>query len=491
MTFVTREADCIILSKLWWRNLNIFHDPIRLQIFRISILVSLLFLAPMSASAVDGRRTLSQYVHDSWGADKGFTGGTIFAIAKSSDGYLWLGTDHGLVRFDGFEFTAIPVQLPDGRHAAAVRGFVEGADGDLWVRLDGPSLLRYENGKFDDPVTKFGLSDAAFTAMSQDTRGELLLWGPRSGTLRFHNGKFERIVPCAGINGIVISMLDSTGGSLWLGARDAGLYRIQNGNCNQVLSETRLQSVNALAASEGGGVWIGSEAGLYLWEHDALVHLDLPEQLRTAQVFALNKDRHHNLWIGTDRGLFRIDLQSRKVTGFLRSTAGTEVSAIYEDNEGELWFACGRSLQRLRDGMFASFSDQEGQFNENGGPIFVDDNGRAWFAPVSGGLFSLEDGTIQRVPVPGLNNDVVYSISGGGGELWLGRQQGGLTELTRHGDQWVARTYTRDDGLAQNSVYTVVRTRDGAVWAGTVSGGVSVLRHGQFQTFTVENGLRS
>lgn len=471
--------------------MNIFRNQSRLRTLRIAIVVPLLFLAGTSALALDGGRGISQYVHDSWGGDKGFTSGTIFAIAKSHDGYLWLGTEHGLVRFDGFQFTAVPEPLVDGSRAGAVRGLVEDANGELWGRLDGPRLLRYKNGAFDNPVAKYGLSDAAFTAMSQDTRGKLLLWGPRNGTLRFQNDRFNRISACAGMNGIVISILDSTDGALWLGARDAGLYRIQNGKCTQILSEVRLQSVNALAASEGGGVWIGSEAGLYLWEHGALVHLDLPDPLRKAQVFALTEDHHHNLWVGTDRGLFRIDLQSRKETGFLRSTAGTEVSAIYEDHEGEIWFGGGRSLQRLRDGMFASFSLKKVGLNENGGPIFVDAAGRTWFAPVSGGLFFLENGTIQRVPVPGLNNDVIYSISGGDGELWLGRQRGGLTELTRHDDQWVARTYTRKDGLAQNSVYTVVRTRDGTVWAGTVSGGLSVLRHGQFKTYSVDNGLRS
>ena len=453
--------------------------------------IALLFLASMPAWAVDGRRSLSQYVHDSWGADKGFTGGTIFAIAKSRDGYLWLGTEHGLVRFDGFEFTAVPAPLPDGRYSGSVRGFVEDADGELWVRLDGPRILRYQNGVFDDPVSKLGLSDAAFTAMSDDTRGELLLWAPRSGTLHFHHGRFDRISACTGINGIVISILDSTDGLLWLGTRDAGLYRAQNGTCNQILSEVRLRSVNALAPSEGGGIWIGSESGLYLWEHGALVHLDLPEELRHAQVFALTKDRHRNLWIGTDRGLFRINLQDRQVTGCLRSNAATEVTAIYEDSEGEIWFASGRSLQRLRDGMFASYPLKEAKLTENGGPIFVDDAGRTWVAPISGGLFCLKNGNMQRVRVPGLNNDVIYSISGGNGELWLGRQQGGLTELTQRGDQWTARTYTHKDGLAQNSVYTVVRAHDGTVWAGTVSGGVSVLRRGRFKTYSVDNGLRS
>lgn len=471
--------------------MNIFRDHIRPRAFGTYVVFPLLLLAALSARAVDSRRGLPQYMHDSWAAEKGFMGGTIFAIAKSRDGYLWVGTEHGLVRFDGSDFSAVPEPLPDGSHVGAVRGLVEDAQGELWVRLDGPRLLRYKNGAFDDPVAKFGLLDTAFTAMSQDTHGELLLWGPRNGTLRFQNGEFDRISVCADMNGIVISVLDSTDGTLWLGTRDAGLYQVQDGKCNQIFSEVRLQSVNALAASDAGGVWIGSEAGLYLWEHGTMVPLDLPEQLRRAQVFALTKDHHHNLWVGTDRGLFRIDLLSRKITGFLSSTAGTEVSAIYEDDEGEIWFACGPSLQRLRDGMFASYSLQEVRLNENGGPIYVDDEGRTWFAPVSGGLFFLENGAIQRVSVPGLNNDVIYSISGGDGELWLGRQQGGLTKLTRHGDKWVARTYTRKDGLAQNSVYTVVRARDGTVWAGTVSGGLSILRHGQFQNYSVSNGLQS
>src|SRR3569833_1304015 len=151
MIFATQKADCITMSRLWWKDLNIFRDPIRLRAIGTFIVVSLVVLATIPAWPVDNRRGLPQYMHDSWGLDKGFTGGTIFAVAKSRDGYLWLGTEHGLVRFDGSDFTSVPVPLPDGRHAGAVRGLVEDADGQLWVRLDGPRLLRYHSGAFDDP----------------------------------------------------------------------------------------------------------------------------------------------------------------------------------------------------------------------------------------------------------------------------------------------------------------------------------------------------
>ncbi len=402
-----------------------------------------------------------------------------------------MGTERGLVRFDGSEFTPIELSLPDRSSLGAVRGLVVDTEGNLWVRLDGPRLLRYRDGLFEDAVQKFDIHEAFFTAMSRNDAGNLLLWGPQNKTLRFQNGQFQRIFPRDGIDGIVISLLETLPDVLWLGARDAGLYKIENGKFTKVLSELRLHSVNALAPSEHGGVWIGSESGLHLWESGASVGLKLPELLQKAQVFALVRDHNHNLWVGTDAGLYRIDPERRTVTGFYRNPGDPSISSIYEDNEGELWFAGSRGIERLRDGMFTSFSPQETVLKDVGGPVYADDAGHTWFAPISGGLFCVENGAVKRIAIPSLGNDVIYSIDGGGGELWLGRQQGGLTKLTRKGNQWQARTFTEKDGLAQNSVYTVTRTRDGTVWAGTVSGGVSALRHGQFMTYTINNGLQS
>ena len=90
-----------------------------------------------------------------------------------------------------------------------------------------------------------------------------------------------------------------------------------------------------------------------------------------------------------------------------------------------------------------------------------------------------------------MNRDLVYSLAGGNGELWIGRQRGGLTRLVAQGGSFAARTWTKSDGLAQDSVYSVYRSRDGAVWSGTLSAGVSVLRNGRFTTYTPSDGLAS
>lgn len=471
--------------------MNTYHDGVGYKIILFGVAALLVLLGRTPVFASDGKRTLSQYVHAVWSADEGYLEGTVYATAQSADGYLWLGTGTGLVRFDGFEFTRIEPSLPDHRPVGAVRGLIEDAEGNLWIRLDGPRLLRYRDGVFEDALSKFQLSDVVFTAMSRDISGHLLLWGPQKRTLRFRAGQFERIFPRDQIDGIVVSVLESSGGVFWFGTRDSGLYRIENGDFTLVLSEAELRSVNTLALSEHGGVWIGSENGLHLWEHGAAINLELPERLRNAEVFALARDSNHNLWVGTEIGIYRVDSDRRIVTGFYRSADDSRVSSIYEDNEGDIWFAGLHQIERLRAGMFTSISSQEKSLKNIGGPLFVDDYGYTWFAPLSGGLFCLENGKVKRVAVPGLNNDVIYSIDGDKGKLWLGRQQGGLTELTRHGDRWLARTFTQKDGLAQNSVFTVTRTRDGSIWAGTVSGGVSVLRHGNFKTYTINNGLPS
>ena len=96
-----------------------------------------------------------------------------------------------------------------------------------------------------------------------------------------------------------------------------------------------------------------------------------------------------------------------------------------------------------------------------------------------------------QVHEAGLEKDVVYSIAGGEGEFWLGRERGGLTQLRLEGIPFTAETFTESDGLAQNSVYSVYQSRDGAVWAGTLSGGVSRLSHGKFTTYTNASGLAS
>jgi len=441
-----------------------------------------------SASALDSARAVSQYVHDKWGANRGFLGGAVYAICQSEDGYLWIGTERGLVRFDGFTFTLIQRPLPDLPAIGAVRGLVSDAEGNLWIRLEGPHLLRYREGKFEDAVVRYDLDEATFTAMSVDSDGHLLLWGLRRKTLRYRDGKFQSIVPSGAMGGIAISIAETLDRTVWLGTRDIGLVRINQGSLVSVSRELAYTGVNALLAANNGGLWIGTDAGVKFWDRDGLVDKGLPSFVNKLQILALAKDPEGNVWVGTNHGLFRISHDGAVSSD--RDLDG-QVTTIYEDRDGDIWFGGLGGIERLRDGMFTTFSTAQGLPAENNGPVYVDSDGRTWFGPLSGGLYWLKEGKVGHVATAGLDSDVVYSISGGDGEVWIGRQRGGLSVVTKNGDSFAARTYTQADGLAQNSVYSVHRNRDGTVWAGTVSAGVSRLKDGKFTNYSMATGLAS
>src|SRR5258708_25249601 len=140
--------------------------------------------------------------------------------------------------------------------------------------------------------------------------------------------------------------------------------------------------------------------------------------------------------------------------------------------------------------MFVIYLFVEDANLEDGGRTYVDQEGRTWFAPAQGGLYVLQNGRAQPVAaIPA--RDVVYSISGRADEVWVGRQRGGLTRLRFRDGSIAGQTYTKANGLAQNSAYAVYESRDGSVWAGMLNGGVSKFKDGRFTTYTITNSLAS
>ncbi len=336
---------------------------------------------------------------------------------------------------------------------------------------------------------RLGLQETAFTAMSRDSGGNLLLWGLESRTLRYHEGKFQPVVTPEDVSGTAISVAETRDRRIWVGTRDAGLFRVDHKNLFNVSKQLADTSINALLPANNGGLWIGTDAGIEFWDRNGLAKIGLPSFIKQLQILALTMDRERNLWVGTNHGLLRI--ASDGTISSYHHDSDSEVTAIYEDRDGDIWFGGGQGIERLRDGIFATYSTAQGLPSENSGPVYVDSENRTWFAPVSGGLYWLKGSRVQRVTIAGLDTDIVYSISGGDGEVWIGRQRGGLTVLTESGGSFVARTYAQADGLSQNSVYSVHRNRDGTVWAGTVSAGVCRLKNGKFTNYSMANGLGS
>src|SRR6202161_4772249 len=191
------------------------------------------------AFGLDPTRKISQYLHDKWGEGEGFIGGRIYAIGQSADGYLWIGTERGLVRFDGSNFTLIQRPLPNSPPISRVRGLVTDASGNLWIRLEGPRMLLYHDGKFEDPYARFDLQGITLTATVSDYEGRVILSGLGERTFRYENGHLETIISAEQNLGNVISLAATRDQSIWLGTQDNGLFRLSQGHISTVAPELK------------------------------------------------------------------------------------------------------------------------------------------------------------------------------------------------------------------------------------------------------------
>lgn len=480
--------------KLFSRNSNISPEGAWSGCARRHWFAFLLIWLVSPAYALDPGRAMSQYVRHRWGTESGFPRGPVYSINQTTDGYLWIGTDAGLVRFDGVKFELIR----DSRRVfkvASVLGVTPDRDGSLWVRLPRPTLLRYKDGAFENVMPSFGRPSSTVTTMGRTQSGELLLWvleGEGSAIVR-RGEQFETVTTSSGLSrSPVLAIAETSVGDIWIGTRDAGLYRFHEGRAVSVTKGLPDLKVNCLLPVGNGELWIGTDQGIARWNGVELTQQGLPASLKDIQALSLTRDRDANLWVGTNsHGLLRVNTEG------VATFQGTyeAVTAVFEDREGNLWIGGANGIERLRDSVFVTRSVPGGLPSEMNGPIHVDRSGRVWFAPIAGGLFWEKNGRGGGVMIDGLGKDVIYSITGGDGDLWIGRQRKGLTHLwtdgrrERNGPRF--ETFTQADGLAQNSVYAVQRSRDGTVWAGTLSGGVSKLKDGKFTTFTSADGLAS
>jgi signal transduction histidine kinase/ligand-binding sensor domain-containing protein len=440
---------------------------------------------------MDPARAVSSYKRDAWGIEQGFPGGDVHAIAQGRDGHLWLGTDAGLVRFDGKEFRVVPRARGAGGAVPSVLGVEVDDEGSVWLRLDAPTLLRYRDGDLEDvPYGAHG-REVAVTAMRRGRDGRLLIYAQVSGLLAQRESGFEPLAQETVPASVVLAMAQSTNGDIWLGTRESGLYRMRGRRMERLVAGLPNPKVNCILALEAGELWVGTDRGIVRWNGKAFTTEGVPSALWDTQALAMLRDRDRNVWVGTSSSVLRATGPHVSALPERPGEARGAVMALYEDREGSLWIGGANGVERLRETPFTAYSREPGLPSGAVGPIEADAHGRVFLASPAGGLYVLEGEEARPMEVAGLR-DPVYSIAGArSGGLWLGRQQGGLTRLRWVGRQLQAVTYTEADGLAQNSVYAAVEGRDGSVWAGTLSRGLSRLQGDRFTTHTTSEGLAS
>src|SRR5262249_18062466 len=214
--------------------LPVMHPLSRLVLLCVPLLVC---GSLTSAHAIEPSRAIAQYIRERWGPDRGFPGEEVRAITQTSDGYLWIGTDRGLVRFDGLSFRLVSGSDARSIEAVGVLGLAADADGGLWIRVQGRRLLRYRGGTFEDAIWPISPREMTVTTINLGNNGDVLFAGIVNGVLRFHAGGFAHLAAADLVRrSLVTAITEDHVGNVWLGTHDNGLLCLSAG---QVTSLTK------------------------------------------------------------------------------------------------------------------------------------------------------------------------------------------------------------------------------------------------------------
>ena len=506
---------------------------------RIFLLLFCGLLACPSANAVDPDRRISQYAHTAWRVRDGVFAGTPTAIAQTTDGYVWIGTLGGLLRFDGVRF--VPFVPPTGKHLPnpAVISLLGATDGSLWIGT-ASGLAQWKNGK----LLNFPETAGRVNAIYEDREGTI--WMARSRTRAGAVCKVTVSVaqcygPKDGVPPYAGTLTGDNSGYLWIGTSTA-LVRWKPGSSTSyelpgLKSSVALAGITALASAPDGSVWTGISKsgpglGLQQWVNGTWKTLITATLDSSTLNFygALCLDRHNALWIGTDgNGIYRV--HDGKVDHFRNADglSGDTTESFFEDREGNFWVITSEGVDCFRNISVVDFSVHEGLSSDSVDSILAARDGTIWMGNHAG-LDHLRGDVVSSIgPKNGLPRSEVTSLfEDDAGRLWVGldnglfvyergrfrpirRRDGGaigvVTDMIEDVNRRISAVVVRvgpgnpggliqiQDGRFAAEIAderlgfptSLAGDPEGGLWLGLRKGGVARYRNGQLQIFPLKN----
>ena len=470
---------------------RIFIATTLLLVGLLSLSATFLSVAQPSGS-LDPEKSISQYLLDVWTTEEGLPQNSINSITQSHDGYLWLGTQEGLVRFDGTRLQVFNRRNNTLNNNNVVTLF-DDQDGNLWIGTLGGGLTLYNSGRFTSYTSEDGLSSDYITAVLQDRTGSYWIGTSDAGITRLTNNQISYLSSTDGLGSNSISALhEDHEGNIWIGTLGGGLTRYQDGYLTTFTTQEGLSSpdVTSIIQDVEGTLWIGTRAGgLNAYSNRKFLAYTTKDGLPSNDILSVLVDDAGSIWIGTDHGgLSR--LFDGKFTTFSTNDglAYDIVRSLYQDREGNLWIGTdGGGLNRLRNGIFTSYTTNEGLAHNFTYAIFEDADGSLWIGTDAGVSRLSGDRFTTFTTRNGLSSNFILSVYGTrDGSLWFGTYGAGLNRY----QNGRFSTYTIKDGLLSDEIYALFEDSEEVLWIGTRYG-LSRYREGQFNTFTTEHGLSS
>ena len=501
------------------------------QLVALTTKLACILLASSScAFALNPSLDVSQYAHTAWKVRDGFTQGAILAIAQTPDGYLWLGTEFGLYRFDGVR--AIPWRSPSGADLVSehIYCLLVARDGTLWIGTQ-DGAASWKDGKLRRYPELGGQSISSFL---EDREGTI--WS--SGQKNFYPPQICSIektgVHCYGDDGSlsrggrVTKMYEDAKGTIWAVARD-GIWRWRPGLPEFYPLPFGIDTTHGITEDDAGNLLVGLAGGIRRFHDGKTEAFRLPGKLQPFTVRTMLDDQNGGLWIATyHAGIIHVHRGRVDVFRQADGLSSDELMALYEDRENNIWVATVDGLDRFRSAAVATFSVKEGLSHGEVRSVLADKDGSVWIA-TSGGLdrwsdgqitsYNHHDGVLNALSPASLFQDrsgrlwlsttheigylegnrfvAVTSTHDGrlldiaqdsAGDIWMADQGGGLLHLSS--GKLVERIPWSSLGHKDFAISLAADPSRGGIWLGFFGGGISYFANGKIQeTYSSAKGL--
>ena len=482
---------------------------------------------------------------DTWTTDNGLPQSSVTALTQTPDGYMWLTTQEGLVRFDGVRFTVFNRTNTPAITNNRMSGAFADRRGRIWMSTEEGQILSYEKGAFTvamkagevpadlrsrffaDPdgdvifsvnhrnrrdgtasYKHYRHKDGRFVPMAIDgvTEHDYLVLSDKEGGLWFAGGQrlqrfksgVTRTYDFSGFGAGNINALayEDRHGNLWVSYTGVGrqlLVRIRNGRIQGF--PTPLGPLSDIAEDPQGRLWVSLfNKGIYRIRDavsdelgtNLLEPVLLTDRIANIGYGFLAPDREGGMWVGTNGGLVRLSPETFRTFSRHDGLPEENVYPILEDRGGRIWAGLWEnSLVRYENGRFTTVLRTEETYYPTS--LFEDRSGRLWVGTIAD-LFYLVDGTLVKfTSQAGFSAKAEFSVisQDADGNLWFGTSLG----LSRYAGG-KATVFTKADGLPDDYIVALLQARDGTIWIGT-RGGLASIAGGRITAFTTADGLAS
>ncbi len=467
-----------------------------------------------SATGIAVGRGELPFTFRKWQREEGLPQNFVRALAQTQDGYLWIGSDAGVSRFDGVRFVSFG--LAEGFQVGPVQAMLGDKSGALWIGSMGKGLGRWQNRQFTAYDTNDGLPSDSVNTLAEDGAGRIWI-GTETGLAVFDQRRVHTVALPGALSGKPItSLFSDRQGTLWIGLRGEGLFTWQDGRIFPVTSsifDRQLKDLHCLLVDHEGRVWVGageasvlyregkqwrrysfprrlarnyvsslaedgdgtvwagsSSDGLFQFRHGKLVAVNAGSGLSDNLVETLLADREGKLWVGTHGGLNRLRARNLSVISYNEGLGNGPVQSLAEVAPNVIWAAKSGEGVKVWDGRYFRALSVAGNISGQlqAGSLLTTDDGSCWMGGVHG-LFQFKDVNKIELEAPSralTNQDISALGTNAQGELLAGTRQGEIWR--QHAGEWEMLR----QGPAAHAVTAIVPQNEFLLWIGTAGDGL-------------------